>query len=132
MLMPPRILPPWMPGLALAAGLLSATGCATTRPLVEGPAPEFGIASYYGHQHHGRRTASGERFDMHELTAAHRTLPFGTHVRVTNLENGRSVVVRINDRGPWKKGRIVDLSYDAARELHMVGAGTTRVRLDIQ
>ena len=121
-----------MPGLALAAGLLSATGCATTRPLVEGPAPEFGIASYYGHQHHGRRTASGERFDMHELTAAHRTLPFGTHVRVTNLENGRSVVVRINDRGPWKKGRIVDLSYDAARELHMVGAGTTRVRLDIQ
>jgi rare lipoprotein A len=119
-----------MPSLALVAGLL-ASGCATLRPLTEEPQPEFGVASYYGHQHHGHRTASGERFDMHEMTAAHRTLPFGTRVRVTNLENGRSVVVRINDRGPWKKGRVVDVSYDAARELHMVGVGTARVRLDV-
>jgi len=134
MSMAPRSLPivaRWMPSLALVAGLLGATACATTRPLAEGPRPEYGMASYYGHQHHGQRTASGERFDMHEMTAAHRTLPFGTRVRVTNLENGRSVVVRINDRGPWKKGRVVDLSYDAARELHMVGAGTTRVRVDV-
>ena len=117
--------------LAFAACLLGASGCATTRPLAEGPRPEFGVASYYGHPHHGRRTASGERFDMHEMTAAHRTLPFGTRVRVTNLENGRAVVVRINDRGPWKKDRIVDVSYEAARELHMIGTGTARVRLDI-
>jgi len=117
--------------LALVAVLLWAPGCATVRPLTAGPQPEFGVASYYGNPHHGRRTASGERFDMHDMTAAHRTLPFGTRVRVTNLGNGRSVVVRINDRGPWKKGRIVDISYDAARELHMVGVGTARVRLDI-
>ena len=117
--------------LAFAACLLGASGCATTLPLAEGPRPEFGVASYYGPPHHGRRTASGERFDMHEMTAAHRTLPFGTRVRVTNLENGRAVVVRINDRGPWKKDRIVDVSYAAARELHMIGTGTARVRLDV-
>jgi rare lipoprotein A len=116
---------------ALAVCFLIASGCATTRPLAEGPRPEFGIASYYGHSHHGLRTASGERFDMHEMTAAHRTLPFGTRVRVTNLENGRAVVVTINDRGPWKKDRIVDVSYEAARELHMIGTGTARVRVDV-
>ena len=128
---PSAILPPGVASLALVAVLLWAPGCATVRPLTAGPQPEFGVASYYGNPHHGRRTASGERFDMHDMTAAHRTLPFGTRVRVTNLGNGRSVVVRINDRGPWKKGRIVDISYDAARELHMVGVGTARVRLDI-
>src|SRR5215468_2627965 len=75
---------------------------------------QTGVASWYGPGFHGERAASGEIFSQRELTAAHRTLPFGTLVRVTNLENGRSVIVRINDRGPWKKGRVVDLSYDAA------------------
>jgi rare lipoprotein A len=89
------------------------------------------MASYYGDSLHGRRTASGERFDMHALTAAHRTLPFGTRVEVTNLENGRSVVVRINDRGPFVEGRVIDLSQAAARELRFLGHGTTRVRLKV-
>jgi rare lipoprotein A len=115
--------------VALVAGLAGAPGCATVRPLTDGPPHEVGVASYYAHAHHGHATASGERYDMHEMTAAHRTLPFGTRVRVTNLDNGRTVVVRINDRGPWKKGRILDVSYDAARELHMIGRGTARVRL---
>ncbi|HET9325777.1 MAG TPA: septal ring lytic transglycosylase RlpA family protein [Candidatus Eisenbacteria bacterium] len=93
--------------------------------------PQMGVASYYAGRWHGRRTASGERFDMHEMTAAHRTLPFGTRVRVTNLKNGRDVVVRINDRGPWKKKRVIDVSYAAARKLGMIGPGTVRVRLDV-
>src|SRR5687767_1435960 len=76
-----------------------------------------GIASYYGSAHQGRKTASGERFDMNKLTAAHRTLPFGQKVRVTNLGNQRSVIVRINDRGPFVRGRIIDLSQAAAQEL---------------
>jgi len=100
---------------------------------VESPPVEaqVGVASYYAGSWHGRRTASGERFDMHELTAAHRTLPFGTRVRVTNLNNGREVIVRINDRGPWKKKRVIDVSYAAARKLGMIGPGTAKVRLDI-
>ena len=89
------------------------------------------MASYYGDAHQGRRTANGERFDMHALTAAHRTLPFGTRVKVTNLDNGRSVVVRINDRGPYVKGRVIDLSKAAARELRFLDRGTTRVRLEV-
>ena len=91
----------------------------------------MGVASYYAGRWHGRRTASGERFDMHEMTAAHRTLPFGTRVRVTNLKNGREVVVRINDRGPWRKKRVIDVSYAAARKLGMIGPGVARVRLDV-
>jgi rare lipoprotein A len=125
-----RFRKPWSLVLALAL-LATASGCATVRPLTDTPGREVGIASYYAHEHQGRTTSSGERFDIHEMTAAHRTLPFGTRVRVTNLDNGRSVVVRINDRGPWKKGRILDVSYDAARELHMIGPGTARVRLDV-
>jgi rare lipoprotein A len=89
------------------------------------------MASYYADAHHGRRTANGERFDMHALTAAHRTLPFGTRVKVTNLDNGRSVVVRINDRGPYVEGRVIDLSQAAARELRFLDRGTTRVRLEV-
>jgi rare lipoprotein A len=92
---------------------------------------EQGIASWYGKKFHGRRTASGERYDMHQLTAAHKTLPFGTRVRVTNLDNGRRVVVRINDRGPFIKGRIIDLSYAAARQVEMLEAGTARVRVEV-
>jgi rare lipoprotein A len=91
---------------------------------------QVGIASWYGKQFHGRTTASGEDFDMFELTAAHRQLPLGTCVRVTNLRNGKSVIVRVNDRGPYVEGRIMDLSYSAAR---MVGfrSGIERVRLDV-
>lgn len=89
-----------------------------------------GKASYYGSRHHGKRTASGERFDQHALTAAHRSLPFGTRVRVTNLRNQRSVVVRINDRGPYARGRIIDLSRQAARQLGMLSAGVVPVRVE--
>jgi len=88
-----------------------------------------GRASWYGEAHHGRLTASGERYDMHAMTAAHPTLAFGTRVRVTNLANGRRAVVRINDRGPFRRGRIIDVSYAAARELKMIGPGVARVRL---
>ncbi|MCU1721644.1 MULTISPECIES: septal ring lytic transglycosylase RlpA family protein [unclassified Pseudomonas] len=90
---------------------------------------ETGTASYYGSRHHGKRTASGEPFDQHGLTAAHRSLPFGTRVRVTNLKNERSVVVRINDRGPHTRGRLIDLSKAAAQKLDMLRSGTARVRV---
>lgn len=90
-----------------------------------------GIASYYADDFHGKMTSNGEIFDMHSLTAAHKVFPFGTKVRVTNLENGKSVVVRINDRGPFVGARIIDLSLGAAKELEMVQKGTTRVRLEV-
>jgi rare lipoprotein A len=90
-----------------------------------------GPASWYGGQFHGRKTANGERFNMHELTAAHRSLPFGTKVRVTNQKNGKSVVVRINDRGPYAGGRVIDLSRGAAQALSMVGAGVAPVKLQV-
>lgn len=90
-----------------------------------------GTASWYGQKFHGRRTASGERFNMHELTAAHRSLPFGTKVRVTNRQNGRSVVVRINDRGPFAGKRIIDLSRKAASQIGMINKGTASVQLEI-
>ncbi|MFN4112659.1 MAG: septal ring lytic transglycosylase RlpA family protein [Sphingomonadaceae bacterium] len=88
-----------------------------------------GVASFYGGELHGRRTASGERFDMHALTAAHRTLPFGTRVMVTNPANGRSVTVRINDRGPFHGGRVIDVSRAAANELGLVARGHGTVEL---
>ncbi|HEY6253627.1 MAG TPA: septal ring lytic transglycosylase RlpA family protein [Candidatus Angelobacter sp.] len=91
---------------------------------------QVGNASWYGKKFHGRTTASGEDFDMFELTAAHRQLPLGTYVRVTDLRNGKSVIVRVNDRGPYIKGRIMDLSYSAARMLDF-HAGVEKVRLDI-
>ena len=90
-----------------------------------------GMASWYGQPHHGRRVASGEIYNMHQFTAAHRTLPFHTIVRVHNKRNGREVDVRINDRGPFVKGRIIDLSYAAAKVLDMLNPGTTPVRLTI-
>ncbi len=92
---------------------------------------QVGIASWYGRPHHGRLAASGQVYDMNELTAAHRTLPFGTVVRVQNLRNNRTVKVEINDRGPFIPGRIIDLSWAAARALRMEKAGLTRVRLTI-
>jgi len=90
-----------------------------------------GIASWYGKRYHGRRTASGEIFDMQSATAAHRTLPFGTRVQVTNLENGRSAILKINDRGPFIKRRIIDVSRSAAQTLGFVQQGTVRVRVQI-
>lgn len=94
-------------------------------------ATERGEASWYGPDHQGRRTSSGEPFDMHKLTAAHPTLPLGTQLLVTNLRNGRSVQVRVNDRGPGKPGRIVDLSYAAAEALGYLQAGLIPVRIRV-
>jgi rare lipoprotein A len=90
-----------------------------------------GMASYYGSKFQGRLTASGERYDMHGLTAAHPVLEFGSRVEVTNLKNGRKVRVRINDRGPFKNGRIIDLSYAAAKKIGMLTRGVVRVRIRV-
>jgi len=95
-------------------------------PVTQG---EVGIASWYGHPYHGRRTANGEIYNMYDMTAAHRTLPFDTQVRVHNLENARSVLVRINDRGPFVEGRIIDLSFASAQAMGM--PSTALVRLEI-
>lgn len=92
---------------------------------------ESGMASYYGNEFHGRKTANGERFDQGKLTAAHRTMPFGTRVRVTNTQNGRSVVVRVNDRGPFVKGRIIDLSSSAFKSIASINAGVVPVRVQV-
>ena len=92
---------------------------------------QLGVSSYYGKKFHGRKTANGETFNMYKLTAAHRVLPLGTHVRVTNLSNGRWVEVKVNDRGPFIEGRILDLSFAAALEIEMVQAGTARVMIEI-
>ena len=90
-----------------------------------------GIASYYAHDFHGKKTANGETFDMHQFTAAHRSFPFNTKVKVTNLDNGKSCVVRVNDRGPFKLERIMDLSLGAAEALDMMKSGTANVRLEV-
>ncbi|MGB3656101.1 MAG: septal ring lytic transglycosylase RlpA family protein [Rivularia sp. (in: cyanobacteria)] len=90
-----------------------------------------GMASFYGYDGSGNKTASGERFNPERLTAAHRSLPFGTRVRVTNIRNGRSVVVRINDRGPFIRGRVIDLSHRAARVIKMIGRGVAPVRIEV-
>lgn len=92
---------------------------------------ETGQASYYAEKFHGRRTSSGEDYDMDDYTCAHRWLPFGTKVCVTNLRNGKRVVVRVNDRGPWKHERLIDVSKQAAKDLDMIRHGTTTVRLDV-
>ena len=90
---------------------------------------ETGVASYYGARHHGKHTANGEPFDQHALTGAHRKLAFGSRVLVTNLSNNKSVVVRINDRGPHTRGRLIDLSRKAAQQLGMLRSGTAKVRV---
>ena len=90
-----------------------------------------GVASYYGGKFHGRRTASGEIFNKNAMTAAHRSLKFGTKVKVTNLRNGRAVLVRVNDRGPHVRGRIIDLSQAAAKKIGLAHAGTARVKLEV-
>jgi rare lipoprotein A len=90
-----------------------------------------GTASWYGGKFHGRKTANGETYNQHALTAAHRYLPFGTEVVVTNSNNGESVVVRINDRGPFTGGRIIDLSHEAANRIGMINSGTARVIVEV-
>ena len=92
---------------------------------------QVGFASWYGRHFDGKLTADGERFDMNALTAAHRTLPINSYVRVTNLTNNRSVIVRINDRGPYARNRIIDLSAEAARELGIRNGGIARVRIEL-
>ena len=114
----------------------TAPGAAPPAPSATAPAAppesgETGLASWYGHPYHGRASASGEIYDMEQMTAAHRTLPFGTMVRVHDLDNEKSVDVRINDRGPFVDGRIIDLSHAAARAIDMIGPGTARVQLQI-
>ena len=100
------------------------------QPVAMTNAAQVGVASWYGGKCHGRTTASGEPYDMHAMTAAHPSLPFGTKVRVTNLENGRSVVLRINDRGPYAKRRIIDVSRHAADHLGFRKAGVAKVRVE--
>jgi rare lipoprotein A len=124
---------------ALTLAGLALTGCANKhhRTAAAPPAPtpirsgETGIASWYGHPYHGRPAANGEIYDMEGFTAAHRTLPFGTWVRVVNLTNGRAVDVRITDRGPFVENRIIDLSHAAAGAIGLIGPGVARVRIDI-
>lgn len=95
------------------------------------PKTQIGIASYYGKKFHKKRTANGEIFNMYKVSAAHKSYPLGTKVRVTNLENGKSLKLVINDRGPFVSGRIIDLSYKAARKLGFVNQGTVKVRIDV-
>jgi rare lipoprotein A len=132
---------------ALAAAALALAAACAHRPREEAPrAPErpaaeersraaerraeVGVASFYAHRFHGRRTASGARYDMHALTCAHPSAPFGARLRVTDLETGRSVVVTVNDRGPFAGGRVVDLSLAAARKLGIVERGLARVKVE--
>src|SRR5438309_4149446 len=121
-------------GAVLVVYLLA--GCAPMRTSPPAPPPvidgvQLGVASWYGPGFHGNRTANGEIYDQYELTAAHPSLPLGTRVMVTNLENARAVQVRVNDRGPFVDGRAIDLSYAAARTIGMVGPGTVRVRIEV-
>jgi rare lipoprotein A len=136
---------------ALVALLFFVNGCATSEPPPQQPADypkpykvfgkwyqplpdskgfhQRGIASWYGKAFHGKKTSNGETYDMYAMTAAHKTLPLGTYVRVHNLENNRELEVRINDRGPFVRGRIIDLSFTAAKELGLVGPGTAKVEI---
>src|SRR5215510_15533855 len=120
------------PGLFLAACSLPPSRVKLPpSPASEGRISQTGIASWYGPGFHGKATASGAIYDQNDLTAAHQTLPLGTRVMVTNLENGRSAELVINDRGPFAKGRIIDLSYAAGESLGMIGPGTIPVRLEV-
>jgi rare lipoprotein A len=109
---------------------LLLSGCASQGQVDPQGYRAEGQASYYGARHHGNKTASGERFDQNALTAAHRSLPFGSQVQVTNLRNNKIVVVRINDRGPYAKQRIIDLSQKAAEQLGMLRDGVVPVRIE--
>lgn len=121
----------------LAGAALTAAGCATapkpqaSHVLYEhGEFIQEGLASWYGPGFHGRKTASGERYDQRDLTCAHRKLPFGTKLKVTNLRNGQELIVTVNDRGPYIRNRIVDVSHEAAKQLDFLHDGTAPVRLE--
>ena len=117
--------------ITLASLLALMAGCSSrpeTRP--EGVFDQVGLCSYYALKFHGHKTASGERYNREAMTAAHRHLPFGSVVKVINLENGKWVEVRVNDRGPFVKGRIIDVSYAAAKKLKMIREGVVRVRIE--
>lgn len=122
-------------GMAFAVAAMLLSPCAISHANAPGLAPEAAIAtgeaSYYADRFAGKRTASGEAYDPSDFTAAHRSLPFGTRVRVTDVETGRSVIVRINDRGPWGKGRLIDVSRAAAKEIGLArrGRGTVSIAL---
>ena len=111
--------------------MLLAAGCATSPRHDKRVTQTTGIASWYGRKFHGKTTASGEKYNMNKMTAAHRTLPFGTRVKVTHLGNKRTVTVRINDRGPFIDGRIIDLSYKAASKLAMIDEGIAKVHIEV-
>jgi rare lipoprotein A len=113
--------------------ILSLAGCATVQVTSKTPERylEIGMASYYAHKFHGRSTASGDIYDENRLTVAHRTLPFGTLLRVTNLSNNKSVILKVNDRGPQDSNRIIDVSYKAAQQLYFVQEGTAKVRVEV-
>jgi peptidoglycan lytic transglycosylase len=115
--------------LALVAMVLAGCGRAAVAPTAGHP--QSGVASWYGPGFHGQPTSSGAIYDQHGLTAAHQKLPLGTRARVTNLDNGKTVEVLINDRGPFAKGRVIDLSYAAAHEIGMIGPGTANVRIEV-
>ncbi len=114
-------------GLFVSAVAMSSPTIARAEPAAAGQRVQNGQASWYGPGFHGRRTASGETFDTNALTAAHRSLPFGTRVRVVNKRTGRSVVVRINDRGPYAHGRVIDLSRASAQAIGITGVGTVEM-----
>jgi len=117
-------------GCASSHGRVRTPPSAPAEPVTTGWS-EQGLASWYGEPYHGRPTASGERYDMKEMTAAHRTLPFGTRLRVRNLDNHRETEVLVNDRGPFVEGRILDLSWAAARALDALGPGVVPIRLTV-
>jgi rare lipoprotein A len=116
--------------LAILAGALAMASCAV-RPSLRSVATQEGLASYYSNDFNGRKTSSGEIFDNRRFTAAHRTYPFGTVVRVTNLETDAQVTVRINDRGPVKPERVIDLTFAAAKQIGIVRSGLGHVRIDV-
>ena len=120
-------------GLTAAVLAFASAGAtvATTEVVYAGSKASAGTASYYGKRFHGRTTANGERFNMNAMTAAHKSLPFGTKVKVTNRNNGKSVIVRINDRGPYHGNRVIDLSRGAAAKIGMLNSGTARVSIQV-
>ena len=116
---------------AVLAFASAGANVATTEVVYAGSKASAGTASYYGKRFHGRTTANGERFNMNAMTTAHKSLPFGTKVKVTNRNNGKSVVVRINDRGPYHGNRVIDLSRGAAAKIGMLNSGTARVSIQV-
>ncbi len=125
---------PWWVVCSLIIWIVAASCSSgpTPKPSKPRKADAVGLASYYGKKFHGRKTASGERYNMYAMTAAHRRYKFGTMVKVTHVKSGRTVKVRINDRGPFIKGRVIDLSYAAAKQLGMLSEGVARVRIRVE